>query len=302
MSRIEAAMKRAEADGASPGPVPLEATPVADQTVLSRFPRESGGDRPRPAPDQPRVLTVLPRRSSAAAEEPEPEPPDLRHRKLVISNAAPVAVEQYRRLAAALHEMQVTHGTKVLMVTSALPEEGKTLTVTNLALTLSESYHCRVLLIDADFRRPSLHRLLGVPGVRGLSTGMGTEEAGLSLVEVTPHLTLLPAGRPEADPMARLTSDRMRGLLEEAAASFDWVLLDAPPVGIIPDAALLATLTQGVIFVIAAGATPYPLIERAIGELGRESIVGIVLNRVDGASIPATAYYDQYYGAASRAE
>ena len=96
--------------------------------------------------------------------------------------------------------------------------------------------------------------------------------------------------------MAKLTSARMQALLEEAAASFDWVLLDAPPVGLMPDASLLARLTNAVVFVIAAGSTPYALVERAIADLGRECVIGTVLNRVDEDTILATGYYGSYYG------
>src|SRR5215217_4429763 len=87
----------------------------------------------------------------------------------------------------------------------------------------------------------------------------------------------------------------MRMLLERAGVEFDWVLLDAAPVGLMPDARLLAGLTRAVLFVIGAGATPYPLIARAITEIGRECLVGTVLNRVELQNVPATAYYDRYY-------
>jgi len=219
--------------------------------------------------------------------------------KLILRQATPVAVEQYRRLAGSLHELQAAHGVKTVMVTSAVPREGKTLTISNLALTLSESYGRRVLLIDADIRRPSVHHVFGVDNVRtGLSEGLRSESAELALVQLSPRLSVLPAGKPEADPMAGLTSERMRVLLDEAARTFDWVLLDAPPVGIMPDANLLAALTQGVVFVVAAGVTPFQIVNRALDEIGRDSIVGVVLNRTATDAIPHTQYYNEYYSGA----
>jgi capsular exopolysaccharide synthesis family protein len=185
-----------------------------------------------------------------------------------------------------------------MMVTSALPKEGKTLTVTNLALTLSDSYGRRVLLIDADLRRPTVHELLHIPNTKGLSEVLQMDLPRLPVVEVTPLLSVLTAGRPEANPMAALTSDRMRLLLEHAAASYDWVLLDAPPVGVMPDAGLLAGITGASLLVVGAGSTPYPLVERAVAELGRERIVGTVLNRIEEQNIPATGYYQHYYASA----
>ena len=95
--------------------------------------------------------------------------------------------------------------------------------------------------------------------------------------------------------MAKLTSERMRALLDEAASAFDWVLLDAPPVGLMPDADLLAHLTHAVVFVIAAGFTPYALVERAVKELGPDCIIGTGPNRVEECTLPTTGYYDRYY-------
>jgi capsular exopolysaccharide synthesis family protein len=205
-------------------------------------------------------------------------------------------VEQYRRLAAAVHELQIDSGLKTLMVTSALPREGKTLTVTNLALTLTESYGRRVLLIDADLRRPSIHQVFNLANVKGLGELLRSDCQELPAFEVTPRLSVLPAGRPDSNPIAGLTSDRMRELLEHSAASFDWVLVDAPPVTLLPDAQLLARLTRAVIFVIGAGSTPYAMVERAVTEVGRDSIVGTVLNRIGDQHIPATEYYGEYVG------
>jgi Mrp family chromosome partitioning ATPase len=142
-----------------------------------------------------------------------------------------------------------------------------------------------------------VHEIFRLSNAKGLIDGLRADGGDLSLLPVTPLLSVLPAGRASSNPMAGLTSDRMRVVLEEAASVFDWVLLDAPPVGIMPDAHLLARLTEGVIFVIAAGSTPYDLIDRALTEIGRENVVGTVLNRIEERSIPATTYYDEYYAA-----
>jgi len=134
-----------------------------------------------------------------------------------------------------------------------------------------------------------------VPNGTGLSDGLKSDSAELSLVQLSPRLSVLPAGRSDSNPMAGLTSQRMRRLVEESAQVFDWVLLDAPPVGIMPDANLVSGLTEGVIFVVAAGSTPYHLVTRAVEEIGRDSIIGVVFNRIDADSMPNTQYYDHYY-------
>ena len=186
------------------------------------------------------------------------------------------------------------------MVTSALPGEGKTLTASNLALTLSESYQRRVLLIDADLRRPSIHQLFALPSLSGLSDGLRSmEDRKLTLVEVSPRLTVLPAGRPDPDPMSVLTSSRMQYVLDEAREKFDWVIVDTPPVGLMPDAHLLAAMVDGALLVIGAGMSPHRVVGKTAEVIGRDRILGVVLNRVARNDMSHGAYYYSYYGAST---
>ena len=206
-------------------------------------------------------------------------------------------VEQYRKLAATLYHTKLDRGLKTLLVTSALPNEGKTLTTTNLALTFSESYRQRVLLIDADLRRPSIRKMFGLPGDSGINDVLQPDAQTQPLVfQVSKHLSVLPAGRANADPMSALTSDRMRELVVQAAATFDWVIIDTPPVALLPDANLLAAMADGALFVVRSGLTPHISIQRAIAALGRDHILGIVLNRVHKKFLTAGyGYYGYYY-------
>lgn len=205
----------------------------------------------------------------------------------------PIAAEQYRQLAGTLIGAQADHALKVVMVASAVPGEGKSVTAANLALTLAKSYRRRVLLIDADLRLPSQHDIFGVPATRGLSELLDGCASGLAPTEIAPDLMLLAAGRPSADPVGGLTSSRMASLLEEAAAAFDWVIVDTPPVALLPDAHLLTSMVDGAVLVIQAGVTPYKMIARAVAALGRERILGAVLNGADGRAIKTE--YKQYY-------
>jgi capsular exopolysaccharide synthesis family protein len=180
------------------------------------------------------------------------------------------------------------------MITSAFPGEGKTLTATNLALTLSESYKRRVLLIDADLRKPWIHEIFQVPNVSGLNDGLRDAAAAkIPLLNLTEHLTVLTAGRPDSDPMSVLSGQRMRRVLEEAGSRFEWVVIDTPPVALLTDAHLLSSLVDAVLLVVQSGRTPLPAIKMAVEAVGRERILGVVLNRVDGG-LPAAAY--GYYG------
>ena len=211
-----------------------------------------------------------------------------------------VTIEQYRHFAATLHQAQCNGGIRVVMVASALAGEGKTLTAVNLALTLSESYARRVLLIDADLRRPMVHQVFQLPNAPGLNDGLiGDGDHKLTVLEISPRLSLLPAGKPDRDPMSALTSDRMRRVIQEAAAKFDWVVLDTAPVALLPDAHLLAAMVDVAVLVVQAGRTPCALINRAIESLGRKRVIGVVLNWADDRAMSPSGKYEQYYASSS---
>jgi capsular exopolysaccharide synthesis family protein len=203
-----------------------------------------------------------------------------------------MVVEQYRRLAATLHQVQLERGAKIVMIASANSGEGKTLTAANLALTLSESYRRRVLLIDADLRRPQMHHVFRVPSVSGLNEGLkAAEDQRLPVVQLSPRLVLLPAGRPDPDPMGVLTSERMRRVITDAAAAFDWVILDTPPIVLLPDTNLLAAMVDLAVLVVAAGRTPHKMVMRALDILDRERVLGVVLNGTEETMLPPAYTY-----------
>lgn len=222
-----------------------------------------------------------------------------RQGKLVIRQEGPsAAIEQYRRLAAVMYQAQENRGIKTVMVASAYAAEGKSLTSANLALTLSESYRRRVLLIDADLRRPTLQDAFEIPNLAGLSDWLKKDgKTTMPLIEITPTLSIVPGGRPDHDPMSGLASDRMKRVIQQAAERFDWVVLDTPPVAFLPDGHLLSAMVDTVVLVVAAGQTPAAAIQRAVAELGHERIIGVVLNRVEPRSMQSygeSAYYNRY--------
>lgn len=214
--------------------------------------------------------------------------------KLVISPGVDHAlIEQYRHLAAVLHHAQKSSGVRTVMITSAIASEGKTLTATNLALTLSESYQKRVLLIDADLRRPRMQEMFGLPMGEGLIDALTAERANrLPVHQMTPHLWLLPSGRILSDPMSLLVSPAMKQLIEDARESFDWVIVDTPPIAILPDANLLSAMIDTALLVVSAQSTPYPLVQRAADAIGANRILGVVLNRAERVGLsPGYGYY-----------
>src|SRR5438093_8132722 len=195
MSRVDEALRRASVDMTSVhAPVAVDPPAIAvDGSALDMYTGEQRA-APRRTPDA---------RPPVRPTKPSPPPP-VRHAalhaslegKAVISReTSPVSIEQYRRLATALHAVQAERGLKTLMISSAVPHDGKTLTVTNLALTLSDSYGRRVLLIDADFRRPCIHELFGLMNVGGLADALHSSGGRIQPVPVSPNLSVLPAGQ-----------------------------------------------------------------------------------------------------------
>lgn len=266
-----------------------------DQASLSaeppaRFaPAASAVDEPTPARVEPPAPSIAPDEKSGLLRPANP----LVDERLVVTESVPQdAVEQYRRCGATLHHAQLERGVRVVMVTSAALGEGKSLTSANIALTLSVSYRRRVLLIDADLRRPALHDIFQVSNRQGLSNGLRRESAAtFPTVALTDTLALLPAGVPDPDPMASLTSARMRQLIDEARGKFDWVVIDTPPVALMPDASLLADMADGVVLVVQAGGTPLDIIKQATKAIGKKRILGVVLNRAEGDRISGYAGY-----------
>jgi capsular exopolysaccharide synthesis family protein len=310
MGRIEDALKRASAakSGGLPTASRLSVVSAAPTTVED-YPIE------QPAPQQRAPLPESPAASAASAPAVHRDvhrdtphhvmPRETSHRlripetmlgKLVTTPTAPVsAIEEFRRLAVTLRQIRLERTLKVVMVASAAPLEGKTLTSVNLALTLSESYKYDTLIIDGDLRHPSVHDLLGVPSGPGLRETLRTEAVAPPFVRVSEHLTLLQAGRVEDDNSGfELTSNRMAAILADTSQRFDWIIIDSPPVGIVSDAKMLAPLADGVLLVIGAGSTDYRLAEQAIAEIGPERVAGVVLNRAD-ARVSASTSNHYYY-------
>jgi protein-tyrosine kinase len=336
MGRIDDALKRAGAAKSAGLPTASRLSVVSAPTTVDDYPLEQAAPQQRsPLPElplaapaspaahrdthafqreaiQPQRETAQPQREKAQPQRETIQPrekaskqvriPDTLMGKLVTTPTAPVAaIEEFRRLAVTLRQIRSERTLKVVMIASASPLEGKTLTSVNLALTLSESYKYNTLLIDGDLRHPSVHELLGVPAGPGLRETLRTEATNVApITKVSEHLTLLQAGRLDDDNSSfELTSNRMAALLAEASQRFDWIIIDSPPVGIVSDAKLLAPLADGVLLVIGAGSTDYRLAEQAIAEIGPERVAGVVLNRAQARISPATSHHYYYQRPAS---
>ncbi len=206
--------------------------------------------------------------------------------------------EAFRSLRTSLMSRFTTEGTKTLLVTSAQPLEGKTTTACNIAMALAYG-GARVLLIDADMRRPGLHRPLQLTNERGLSQVLIGQARVRDVIQrtVDPNLLAITAGRTPPNPSELLASERMKTLLSNLShGPFDWIVIDTPPVLAVTDAVILAPLVSGVAFVVGAEMTRRRLAERALDTImsAHPRFAAVVLNKVDFAR--NKYYYSRYYG------
>ena len=206
--------------------------------------------------------------------------------------------EAFRSLRTSLVFTAGAGEARVIAVTSSQPLEGKTTTACNLATALALG-GSRVLLIDADMRRPGLHRIMGVENTVGLSHLLVGQARVREAVQRTaePNLFVITAGRTPPNPSELLASDRMKSFIVNLGhGPFDWIVLDTPPVLAVTDAVVLASAVSAVVFVVGSEMTRRVHAERALATLraGKPRSIGVVLNRVDLDR--NKYYYARYYG------
>ncbi len=207
------------------------------------------------------------------------------------------AVEQFRSLRSRIYELRDLKPLKSILISSGMPQEGKSFISTNLALSLARHKNSKVLLIDGDMRRYSLHQLLGCeshPGLADYLAGKATAEEVMQRAEqslelngtgkpLLPNLTFI-AGGNGGDKAADLSgSPRFAELLRLSSPHFDWIIVDSSPVLPVSDAVNLARSCDGVLLVAREGITKFPIAQRAQSELKASNILGFVLNAVHGA-------------------
>jgi polysaccharide biosynthesis transport protein len=211
--------------------------------------------------------------------------------------------ESYRALRTSLLLSSLGAPPKVIMVTSALPQEGKTTTSINCAVVLAQK-GVRVLLIDADLRRPSIHKTLGMGPRSGLSnvlTGSATLDSAITRSPILPNLDVLPAGTPPPNPAELLASTNMRDVLQELRGHYDHIVVDTPPTLSVTDAVVLSPRADAIVLVIRSGQTTKQALRRSRDILMQVNakVSGVLLNAVDLSS-PDYYYYYEYQGKYAR--
>lgn len=216
----------------------------------------------------------------------------------LVSLTAPAsfAAEQYQGLRLTIERLARTRDVRVIAITSPAAGDGKTVTAVNLAGAIGRGSQERVLLIDADLRRPSITRLLGIDDAgTGLADLLaGSQPAAADVIKTIDgfNLSVLPAGPPRGGVSEMLRSPRLDQLLEEARREYAYVIIDTPPLLPVFDSTLLAKLADGVVMIVAANQTPRKLLAEALNLLDPATVLGIVFNRDER---PLFGYYNSYY-------
>jgi len=289
MSEIFTWLKKAELEKKKAHPE-AAARPVEVIPPYPEPPRpEAGNAVPAPEPVEDRVVARSDARFDLAAAD---------HRIRTVLDPMTLIGEQYRMLRARLSQLQKERGIKTVLVTSSVPVEGKTFTACSLAGVFAQEPGKRVLLMDADLRKPRASHNLGLGNAAhadGLSQVLRGEKNAEEVLLGSDNMSffLLPAGPVPDDPAELLSSPNLERTIRAMAAVFDWVIIDSPPVVGLADASLIAPLCDGTILVVHTDKTPSKLAKEAIERIGAERFLGIVLNR--GKHHRAHHYYYHYY-------
>jgi capsular exopolysaccharide synthesis family protein len=204
-----------------------------------------------------------------------------------------LAAEKFRFLAVRLRQMRQTRPLKKILITSSIPEEGKSTVSANLACTLARRGQKRVLLLEGDLRRPTLANQFGIGRVPGLSQYLAGGEGNINVYRLEPlGLWILPAGAPPENPLELLQSGNLSRLMELVDAWFDWIVIDSPPVLPLADTSVWCRLSDGILLVTRPGKTEKKQLQRGIEVLEAKKLVGALVNASNDAA--QVDYYHRY--------
>jgi capsular exopolysaccharide synthesis family protein len=309
MSRIHEALKRAEQERAAsqgtrtdsspvldlpasePNPVPGEvAHPVAPAASAGTA-AAPGIGHPMPSFSNPYTFDTLLARCNQADWKP-----DATTMLFFNQEENALGTEQFRTLRSRLYQMREKISLKRILVTSALPQEGKSFVSANLAQVLVRQHGRRVLLIDGDLRVARLHSALGTASSPGLADYLLGESDEFSIMQrgSMENLFFIPCGRTVAHPAELIANGRMKMLMQRVETLFDWIIVDSPPAVPVSDASQLANYCDGVLMVVRSNATPYDTAQRARQEFQGKTMVGVVLNGITRADSYSRYYYEVY--------
>jgi capsular exopolysaccharide synthesis family protein len=302
MSYIYEALQRAEAER-SGGSVPTDADSVADllQKVEQEIDRKLAVSELPPA-ELPRAKTEVSNTDAFASAKVLLPTPAAYGRLVCLTDQGSLAAEKFRVLGLKLRHLREHRKLKRIVITSSIPQEGKSMIASNLALNQSRSKVLNTVLVDGDLRRPELGTRFGfsrsLPGLSEVLRGERQLSEVVYKLEGT-GLSFLPAGVTPENPIEVMQSGRLPQLLEQLETFFDWIIIDTPPVLPLADTPLWMKLADGVLLVTREGVCEKKQLERTVEVIDRSTMLGVVVNSCDSNE---QKYYYARYGSAAQSD
>jgi capsular exopolysaccharide synthesis family protein len=298
MSRIFEALQRSESEAVTfefPQPAPESLQPAPEF--------------PPPVSEPPQPPAEFPELSLMASEAPQAEEPRTsdfeqfqslpivmppNSRVVTLTEKESLAAEKFRFLGVRLRQIQQSRPLKKVLITSTIPEEGKSMVSSNLAVTLARKKQQKILLLEGDLRRPVLASQFGLGKLAGLSEWLQGDSRPIRNIY---HLEgagfwLLPAGRPPENPLELMQSGRLSHLLEQLAGWFDWIVIDSPPLLPLADTTVWTRLVDGILLVAREGKTEKRQLQRGLQVLDQSKWLGAVINSCTNND--HSDYYQRY--------
>ena len=226
-------------------------------------------------------------------------PSSFNHKLVVVTAPDSFEAENFKLLRAQIMFKRDRKKSRTIMVTSAIPGEGKTFVAANLAVSIALGIDEHVLLVDCDLRRPDLHKMFGLSNAGGLREYLSAKKDLSDLLVRTSidKLSLLTAGKPPHNPSELLASETMKSFLEEIRDRYEdrFIIIDTAPSQVLTEANVLSNFVDGIIFVIKDQVTPREPIQKAIENLGKDKILGLVYNGYSEGYKSYGRYYKSYY-------
>ena len=309
MSNIFDALQRAESENAGaespPFSLATELLQVAEQKIrVSALNVEQLGTEERPTVDS------LGSNAPAAAPAEDVEREDLEHEDLERCPVLPVSIreegrlvsvgkegslgaEKFRFLAVRLHQLRQSRPLKKILITSTIPQEGKSTVATNLACTLARRRAQKTLLLEGDLRRPSLAAQFGFGKIPGLCEWLSGQAGTINIYRLEGlGLWILPAGAAPQNPLELMQSGKLSALMKQLETWFDWIVIDSPPVLPLADASLWSRVADGVLLVTRKDTTERQQLQRGLAAIEKSKLIGALVN--SSANAAHSDYYERY--------
>ena len=299
MSNIFDALQRAEAESAGAGGLNLSlATELLRSAelkmresalVLEQQPKIDAFDANPPAPTSPDGLDGCPVLPISIPEE---------SRLVAVAEEGSLGAEKFRFLAVRLRHLRQNRALKKILITSTIPQEGKSTVAANLACTLARRKNQKTLLLEGDLRRPNIVNQFGIGKLPGLCEWLSGKRDSVNICKLEGlELWILPAGAAPENPLELMQSGKLSLLMEQLEAWFDWIVIDSPPVLPLADTSIWSRLSDGILLVTRKGITEKQQLQRGLEAIEKSKILGALVNSSTTAA--HSDYYQRYTSSAA---